>query len=86
MAAECGLTPAQVLLAWGMRDGACVLAKSVSPERIAENLAAASVELPRDALDRITALDRNYRYGLGWLVGHFFTPELWAELKAEEGC
>ena len=32
-----GCTPAQALLAWNLRRGVCVILKSVTAERIAEN-------------------------------------------------
>ena len=36
-AARLGCTPAQALLAWNLRRGACVVPKSVTAERIEEN-------------------------------------------------
>ena len=39
------LTTEQVLIAWSAANGFCCLPKSVHPDRIKENLAAASLEL-----------------------------------------
>lgn len=41
-AAKEGLTSAQLLIAWAINRGTSVIPKSSNPERIAENLAAAS--------------------------------------------
>ncbi|TDE94025.1 aldo/keto reductase [Occultella glacieicola] len=56
-------TPAQVVLAWHLAVGNVVIPKSVTPSRIAENLAAADVRLTDDDLARIAGLDRGHRYG-----------------------
>lgn len=53
-----GATPAQVVIAWHLAHGFVVIPKSVTPERIASNLAAADVELTEDEVARIDALDR----------------------------
>lgn len=61
IAAEHGCTPAQVLLAWHVQRGISTIPKSVTPARLAENLAAADIELTPADLDRIAALDQNRR-------------------------
>jgi diketogulonate reductase-like aldo/keto reductase len=38
VAAELGLTPAQVLISWAIQRNTVVLPKSVTPDRIASNL------------------------------------------------
>ncbi|MEO4038684.1 aldo/keto reductase [Micrococcaceae bacterium Sec6.3] len=53
-----GATPAQVVLAWHLAIGNVVIPKSVTPERIASNLAAADVRLSEDEIARIDGLDR----------------------------
>jgi 2,5-diketo-D-gluconate reductase A len=58
-----GATPAQVALAWQLALGHVVIPKSVTPSRIAENLASVDVSLSDDDLAAITALDRAARYG-----------------------
>jgi 2,5-diketo-D-gluconate reductase A len=63
MAAKYGATPAQVVLAWHMGLGNVVIPKTVNPERMAENLAAARIQLSGVALNRISALETGQRIG-----------------------
>ena len=57
IAAPLGLTAAQLALAWTVRSGRVVaIPKSATPERIDENLAAASVTLDAGTLARLDAL------------------------------
>lgn len=81
IAREAGVTPAQVLLAWAVQRGTSVIPKSVDPGRLAENLAAAELELDASAMDAISALDRARRYvdGTFWeQPGSGYTvAELW---------
>ncbi len=70
IAADLGATPAQVLLAWGLQRGTSVIPKSVNPERLEQNFAAASLELPADAMAAIDGLDRRRRY----VDGTFWAP------------
>ncbi len=73
IAAELGVTPAQVLLKWGLSRGVAVIPKSVRPERLAENLRAAEVALNDEQLAKLRGLDRHRRY----FTGQFWTfPEL----------
>ena len=65
-----GATPAQVLLAWGMQRGTCVIPKSVNPERIRENLAACELALDEYDMAALTELDRGERI----FKGDFFCP------------
>ena len=58
-----GVTPAQVVLAWHLQIGNVVIPKSVTPSRIAENFAAAPVQLSEDDMARIETLDSGTRYG-----------------------
>jgi diketogulonate reductase-like aldo/keto reductase len=58
VAAAHGATTAQVALAWSIALGALPLPKAASPERQAENLAAADLVLTDDEVSRITALGR----------------------------
>ncbi len=57
IAAEHGASVAQVILAWVVSRDVVALAKSVRPERIAENLAAAELTLTPEDLAAIEALD-----------------------------
>jgi alcohol dehydrogenase (NADP+) len=61
LAAQRGLTPAQLLLAWGIGCGTAVIPKSVQPARLAENLAAAGEALDGELMERLTALDEGRR-------------------------
>jgi diketogulonate reductase-like aldo/keto reductase len=44
----------------------------VNSERIKANLAVFDFELSADQVARLDALNRDYRFGLGWMRGHFF--------------
>ena len=63
VAQEAGLSPSQVVLRWHLQRGDIVLPKSVTPSRMAQNLAVLDVELTGEQLDRISALDRGTRTG-----------------------
>lgn len=52
-----GKSAAQVALRWNLQRGSVVLAKSVKPERMAENLSICDFELTQEEMDRITTLD-----------------------------
>ncbi|MCL3777478.1 MULTISPECIES: aldo/keto reductase [unclassified Actinomyces] len=54
-----GITPAQAVLAWHVARGVTPIPKSSSPERQAENLAAADVLLAPEEVAAITALGRS---------------------------
>ncbi|HBL16382.1 MAG TPA: hypothetical protein DD417_06395 [Elusimicrobia bacterium] len=58
-----GVTPAQLLLAWGLQKDLVVLPKSVDPERQAENLAAAAVRLSPQAMSELDALEQGLATG-----------------------
>ena len=62
IAARLGATPAQVLSGWAIQRGTVVIPKSVNPQRLKQNLAAAKVSLSEDDLQKIAQLDRNRRY------------------------
>lgn len=83
IAAETAATPAQVLLAWAVTRGTSVIPKSVNPQRMELNLAAASIQLSDDQMHRMAALDCGYRYvdGGAWCVdgSPYSTDWLWNE-------
>jgi alcohol dehydrogenase (NADP+) len=71
IAEEKGCSPGQVLITWALQRGMSVIPKSVNPKRIAENLKAKSIELSTGQLERIKALDKDYRY----VTGEFWVAE-----------
>jgi alcohol dehydrogenase (NADP+) len=81
LAAQRGLTPAQLLLAWGIGCGTAVIPKSVQPARLVENLAAADAVLDRELMEQLSALDQGRRLidgGFWCLEGGPYTLEnLW---------
>ena len=59
---------AQVCLAWALQRGTSGVAKTVTEQRLRENLAAAQIELTDEEMQEIAQLDRNHR---------FFRPQDW---------
>lgn len=60
-------SPAQVLIRWAIQRGTSVIPKSVNPERIKQNLEAATIELSETDMQKIAALDLHSRYITGGL-------------------
>lgn len=56
IAAAHGASPAQVMIAWNLALGNVVIPKSVTPERIASNLASLELTLAEDEVARISEL------------------------------
>ncbi|MCU1683050.1 MAG: putative oxidoreductase [Amycolatopsis sp.] len=63
IAAKHGKTPAQVVLRWHVENGHAVIPKSVTPHRIAENIALFDFALDTDDLAAIAALDAGRHVG-----------------------
>ncbi len=53
---------AQILLNWGLLRGTVVIPKSVSPERIKENIGAYDFALTRDDIKQIDSLNKDFRF------------------------
>lgn len=74
-------TPAQVLISWAIHRGTAVIPKSVSPGHIRQNLEAVDINLDTEDMNRISELDKEYRYidGSLWAMeGSPYTLEgLW---------
>ena len=65
-----GVTTAQILISWALHRGTSVIPKSVSPERLRQNLEATKVTLDAGDLSVINSLDRGLRY----IDGSFWCP------------
>lgn len=63
LAAAQEATPAQIVLAWHLKQGTIVIPKTSSAKRMRENLAAATLELSSDEAEKISALDSGARIG-----------------------
>jgi 2,5-diketo-D-gluconate reductase A len=63
IARRVGKTPAQVVLRWHIERGDIVFPKSVTPDRIRENIAIFDFELSGEDVEAISALNRNERTG-----------------------
>jgi 2,5-diketo-D-gluconate reductase A len=63
IARQAGKTPAQVVLRWYIERGDIVFPKSVTPDRIRENIDIFDFELPGQDVEAISALNRNERTG-----------------------
>lgn len=63
IAAECGRSPAQVIIRWHLQLGTVVIPKSLRPDRIRENFDVFSFELTTDQMQRMNGLDRAQRVG-----------------------
>ena len=61
-AAAHGVTPAQVLLRWGLQSGCGVIPKSSHPGRLAENLSLFGFELTGEEMAALGALDKRKRF------------------------
>ena len=63
IAERAGKTPAQVVLRWHIQRGDIVFPKSVTPDRIRENIAIFDFELSATDVEDITVLNKNERTG-----------------------
>ena len=83
IADRCGAMRAQILISWAIHRGTVVIPKSINPERMKQNLAAAEVSLTQEDMLKIAKLDRHRRYlnGETWAIkGSTYTVEnLWDE-------
>jgi len=74
---------AQVMIGWAVKRGTAVIPKSVNPERIRQNLAAANIPLDTEDMQKIAALDKHYRFlnGSLWTIegNPYSQATLWDE-------
>lgn len=66
-----GATPGQVLIAWGLHRGTCVIPKTTKPKRLQENFEALQVRLDNGDMKGLAELDRHHRL----IDGSFFCGE-----------
>jgi alcohol dehydrogenase (NADP+) len=75
------ISQAQVMLAWAVQRGGSTIPKSVNPQRLKENLAAADIKLSATDMALMATVNQDYRYIKGnfWcLEGSDYTFEsLW---------
>ena len=87
LAAERGISPAQLLLAWGMACGTVVIPKALGREHLTANLAAQDLELDGEAMAQLAALDRGERFvdGSFWFMpgSPYTAANLWDDPRAQ---
>ncbi|TKB07253.1 aldo/keto reductase [Desulforhopalus sp. IMCC35007] len=71
IAKEHNATPAQILISWAIHRETVVIPKSITPERIKQNLEATKIVLSAANMTEIEKLERNNRY----VSGNFWTME-----------
>lgn len=78
-----GITPAALLIAWGVQRRTIVIPKSTDPHRLRENLAAADIKIPDNVMQELAGLDRNHRFvdGKFWEIegGPYSADSIWGE-------
>ena len=87
IASQRQVSVAQLLLAWGLACGTSVIPKSVRPERLASNLAAAELELDAATMASIAELERGHRFvdGSFWTLpgSPYSLANLWDESASD---
>ena len=61
-AERASVTPAQVVLRWGLQRGTAVIPKTSKSERLVENLSLSGFNLTDEEMDAISALNENRRF------------------------
>jgi len=70
LAAKYGKSPAQIVINWHLRNKTIPLVKTVTPARLAENMAAHTFEMSQEDADKINHLDANIRlFNPRWIAG-----------------
>lgn len=81
VAKKVGKSPAQVLIRWSLQQGHVCIPKSARAERIRENFEVLSWSLPDADAARLDALDCGFRYGIGFMEGHYDCPNApWSKI------
>lgn len=73
LAVKYGRTPSQIMINWAIARGTIVIPKSVTPERIKENIGAYDFELSLEDIKSIDSLNRDYRFIIpsAWGIPYF---------------
>jgi len=74
IASKLNRTPAQVLIRWSLQMGFICIPKSSRAERIKENAAVLDWCISDEDVARLNALDCGFRYGIGYMKGHYDCP------------
>ncbi|XP_023933268.1 aldose reductase-like [Lingula anatina] len=75
IAKKVGKSPAQVVLRWGIQRGYAVIPKTVSEERMKENLQIFDFELSDEDMKTVSSYNHNYRAcHLTWVKDHIYYP------------
>jgi D-xylose reductase len=61
-AKRASVTPAQVVLKWGLQRGTAVIPKTNNPQRLIENLSLSGFSLTEVEMDAISGLNKNRRF------------------------
>jgi alcohol dehydrogenase (NADP+) len=69
VATKYNATPAQILIAWGLKRKTIVIPKSIHPKRLLENYNAQNITIDNSDMDDLHQLDLKYRF----LDGTYFT-------------
>ena len=59
---DLGITPAQLILGWGLNRGTSIVVKSTNEIHMKDNLAASRIKLEQSIIDKISDLNINKRY------------------------
>ncbi|QPG75300.1 hypothetical protein FOA43_002651 [Brettanomyces nanus] len=79
-------SPAHILIAWGIQRGTIVIPKSVTFERIDENLLGQNLKLCKENFDAVSSLGFSKRYSdFGPAVGYWYYKDLECPGKQPEG-
>jgi len=57
-----GVSPAQVVLRWGLQRGCSVIPKSIHEDRMRQNLEVEGIDLTEEDMDSINSLDKGLRF------------------------
>ena len=70
-----GKSVAQILIQWSLQSGFVCIPKSANPTRIRQNFQVNDdCSLKEQDMNQIASLDRNFRYCIGYLPGHYDCP------------